>query len=358
VVAAAALDIGLGARAGPSLTAVAPMVAFLSAALTLAALVERSGLSERAATVLARCARGRTLALYAATCGLCALLTAVVSLDGAVVLMVPIVLALSRRWDAPLAALFLGVVAVANAASVAVPLGNPTNLVVMDRLGLSPGAFVAHMLVPGVAAAGVCAAAVAVRERRALAGRYPLRAATHAPLSGAERHAAAALAGAALAAWSAALFGLAPWWPFAGAVAVAMATARRRPRPVVPWRLAIQVGGLLIVTSALNLRLRAPGPLALPGLLAIAVAVGAASALANNLPVSVLVAGLLSAGPFAFAALIGLGIGSLATPHGSLATLSAGDLAGDRAPRLPLASTAMLAGAGVLLATVLLWTAT
>jgi arsenical pump membrane protein len=357
VVAAAALDVGLGAPVGPPLVAVAPMITFLSAALTLAALVERSGLSERAAAVLARTARGSTFALYAATCGLCAALTAVVSLDGAVVLMVPIVLALSRRWNAPLAALFLGVVAVANAASVAVPLGNPTNLVVIDRLGLSAGTFVAHMFVPGVLAAGACAAMVAVRERRALVGSYPMGVAVRAPLSGAERHAAATLAGAALAAWSAALFGVPPWWPFAGAVAVALASARGGPRPIVPWRLATQVSGLLIVTGALNLQVRSPSTPALGQLVAIAVAVGAASALANNLPVSICAAGLLSAGPFAFAALIGLGVGSLATPHGSLATMIAADLAGDRAPRLPLAITATLAIVGVLLATLLLWTA-
>jgi arsenical pump membrane protein len=358
VVAAAALDVVLGAGVGGALAAVVPMVAFLSAALTLAALVERSGLAERAACVLATGARGNSLALYAASCGLCALLTAVVSLDGAVVLMVPIVVVLARRYEVALGPLFAGVVVVANAASIAVPLGNPTNLVVIERLGLSPAAFVAHMLLPGLAAAAVCACAVAVRERRALAGGYPLAAAgTRAPLSAAQRHAALALAGAALAAWSAALVGLAPWWPFAGAVAVALATTKKRPAVIVPWRITAQVTGLLIATSALGLQLRSPAALALPSLVAIAVGIGAASALANNLPVSVCAAGLLSAGPSAYAALIGLGVGSLATPHGSLATLIAADLAGESAPRAPMAGTALLAACAVLLATMLLWAA-
>lgn len=355
VVVTAAIDVGFGARAGPALAAVAPMVAFLSAALTLAALVDRSGLSERVATTLARWARGSMLALYAATCALCALLTAVVSLDGAVVLMVPVVLALSRRFGAPLAPLFLGVVAVANAASVAVPMGNPTNLVVIDRLGLSPHAFVARMLAPGLAAAAGCAVAVAVRERRALSGRYAQGVRAAGPLSRAERHAAAALGAGGLVAWSATLIGIAPAWPFAATVAVALASTRERSRAIVPWRMATQVSGLLILASALDLQVRSPATLALPGLVAIAAAVGAASALANNLPVSVCAAGLLSAGPFAFAALIGLGVGSLATPHGSLATLIAADLAGDRAPRLPLATTAALGAVGVLAATLVLW---
>lgn len=71
-------------------------------------------------------------------CGLCALVTAVVSLDGAVVLTVPVLLVLSRRFGAPLPALLLGVVAVANAASIAVPQGNPTNLA-SNRRGVRGG---------------------------------------------------------------------------------------------------------------------------------------------------------------------------------------------------------------------------
>ena len=84
-------------------------------------------------------------------------MTAVVSLDGAVVLMVPLLMALAREHRAPLTALFLGVITVANAASVAVPQGNPTNLVLMGQLGLLPSAFLAHMFVPGLAAAALCA---------------------------------------------------------------------------------------------------------------------------------------------------------------------------------------------------------
>src|SRR4249920_1780246 len=78
-------------------------------------------------------------------------------LDGAVVLMVPVVRALARRCGVSFAPFFLGAVAVANAASLAVPLGNPTNLVVMSRLGLSPGAFIQHLFVPGLCAAIICA---------------------------------------------------------------------------------------------------------------------------------------------------------------------------------------------------------
>jgi Na+/H+ antiporter NhaD/arsenite permease-like protein len=353
--AAAGIDLALGAALAPALAVVAPLTAFLGAALTLAALAQRSGIADRAASVLAARAGGSALALYALVCATCAALTAAVSLDGAVVLMVPLVLVLSRRFGAPFAPLFLGAVIVANAGSIAVPQGNPTNLVVMDRLGLAPQTFIAHMLVPGLAAAALGAVGIAVTQRRALRPRIATAQRDRSPLSTAERHAVLALAGAALAAWAAPLLGIAPWWPFTAAVVLALIAKRARPRLVVPWRVAAQVGALVVVTGALDLSVSAPPQLALPGLLLVASAVAAASALANNLPVSVSAAGLLASGPPAYAAVVGLAVGSVATPHGSVATLIASQLAGDDAPPLQARLFATLAAAGVLAATALLW---
>jgi hypothetical protein len=95
----------------------------------------------------------------------------------------------------------------------------------------------------------------------------------------------------------------------------------------------------------------APG---LTGLLGVAAVVGAASAIANNLPVSVSAAAVL-AGHSAYAATIGLALGSLATPHGSVATLLASRLAGSSAPALRVRWLAPLAAAALALATLLLW---
>jgi Na+/H+ antiporter NhaD/arsenite permease-like protein len=353
--AAAAVDVVLGAPVAPALEVVAPLTAFLGAALTLAASVERSGIADRAAAALAARAGGSSLVLYALVCATCAALTAAVSLDGAVVLMVPLLLVLSRRFGAPFAPLFLGAVIVANAGSIAVPQGNPTNLVVIDRLQLSPATFTLHMLVPGLAAAAIGAAGVAFAERRAL--RAPLALASHdrSPLTAAERRAALSLAGAALAAWVAPLLGIAPWWPFTAAVAVAMLAQRERPRLIVPWRIAGQVAGLVVTVGALGITPPTLSHLELPGLLLVAAAVAAAAALANNLPVSVSAASLLVGGPPAYAATIGLAVGSAATPHGSVATLIASDIAGDAAPPLQARRLATLAAAGVVAATALLW---
>jgi Na+/H+ antiporter NhaD/arsenite permease-like protein len=356
LVAAATLDIALGAAALPALETVAPLLSFLAAALTLSALVERAGLAERSAHVLAVAARGHALGLYALACALCVLLTAVVSLDGAVVLMVPLLLTLAREHRAPFAPLFLGVITVANAASIAVPQGNPTNLVVMGQLGLSPAAFLAHMLAPGLGAAALCAAAVALRDRSTLAAAYSAPTLNWTPLSDAERHAALTLVAAALAGWLAPLLGLAPWWPFTALVAVSLLLRREQPQLTIPWRVAAQIAALLVATRALAVHTPAEPAHKLAGLLAVAIGIGAASALANNLPVSASASALLAAGPAAYAATIGLAVGALATPQGSVATLIATDLAGPNAPPLPLRRLAPVAGAAVFVATLLLWT--
>ncbi len=357
VVLLASLEIAFGASPIPVLDTVAPLLAFLAAALTLSARVESTGLAERAAHTLAAGARGRVLALYALVCMVCAALTAIVSLDGAVVLMVPIVLSLARKNGAPVAPLFVGVIAVANASSMAVPQGNPTNLVVMSELGISPTAFLEHMLVPGLAAAAACAGAVALRERTALAGRYrtppPFE---WTPFSRAERRAALTVAVAAAAGWLAPVVGLAPWWPFTAVVICSLVLTRDRGRLSIPWRISAQLAGLSIAVHALSIQAPVASVHTIWGMLAVAGGIAAASALANNLPVSASAAALFGAAPSAYAATIGLAVGSLATPHGSVATLVATDLAGSDAPRLTLRRLAPPTSAAFFVATVLLWT--
>jgi len=357
VATAAVIDLALGAPGSGAITVVGPVIAFLAAAMTLAAIAARSGLGDRVALALARAARGHPAALYGLVCGVCALLTAVVSLDGAVVLMVPIVLVLHRRHGAPLAPLLLGVVGVANVASIAVPQGNPTNLVVINHLHLSSLTFTRHMLVPGVVATLICIGAIAVLERHRLRGRYrPPRPATE-PLSREQRVAALALAGAALAAWAAPLAGIAPWWPFVGAVTVSVLATRTWSALAVPWRIAVQVAALVIVAGAVGLHPPGTQAQALPILLAVAVGTGIAAALINNLPASVWASSLLTAGPVALAAVTGLAVGALATPQGSVATLIAADLAGPGAPRLSARRLAPVAFVALLAAVLLLRTA-
>jgi hypothetical protein len=64
------------------------------------------------------------------------------------------------------------------------------------------------------------------------------------------------------------------------------------------------------------------------------------------------------AGPLGYAASIGLAIGSLATPQGSVATLIAADAAGAAAPPFPTRQFALIAAGSLLGTTLLLWAGT
>ena len=350
----AAVELAFGAPDSGAITVVGPVIAFLAAAMTLAGIATRSGLGDRAALVLARAARGRPQALYGLVCGLCAVLTAVVSLDGAVVLMVPIVLALHRRHGAPLRPLLLGVVGVANAASIAVPQGNPTNLVVIGRLHLSLLAFTGQMLIPGAIATLICASAFALLERSRLRGRYRPPRSRPEPLSRQQRLSVLALGIAALAAWTAPFAGIPPWGPFVVAVSVSLLATRCWSALLVPWRVAVQIAALVIIAGAVGVRAPELHAGSWPTLLAVAVATGGAAALINNLPASVWVSSLLTSGPVAYAAVVGLAVGALAAPQGSIATLIAADLAGPESPRFSVRSLAPVALAALLVATVAL----
>src|SRR5262245_21119890 len=331
--AAACAAVALAAGAVPagaavaSLAATLPMAVFLAVAIWLAVAVEASGLCERAAVALAALARGRAVVLYGLLCLLCAVLTTAISLDGAVVVLAPVVVALGRVAPHLSRALFLGTVAAANAFSVAVPQGNPTNLVVMERLGISAPDFITRMAAPALVATVVLGLLVALRERRALAAPLP-RPGVRAPLGHGSRRAAAALGATALAGWAAPVAGSPPWWAVSAAAALGLLlirTSRPLPRPPVPWRLFAQVGALVLLAIGLLGRLGPPALVAgAPAtLVALALMAGAAAALANNLPASAALAGAGVAAPAAYAALIGLGVGALATPHGSVATLIA-----------------------------------
>jgi arsenical pump membrane protein len=355
------------AAAAGALWTVLPVGLFLAAAMALAAQASRCGLAERLADALARVARGRLGRLYALSCALCALLTLALSLDGAIVVVVAVLGELRRRHGVPLGPLLVGAIAVANASSLALPQGNPTNLLVMGRLGLGAGAFAARMCVPALLATLIAAGAPALRHRASLRGRYPPPAPGGRSLSGAQRRAAAAFGAAAVGAALSPLVGLPPWAPMCVVAALALGIERLRggvlARPRLSLRLLCQLAGLLVVLEAAVRGLGLGGPAALPAslpaLLSVALLAAIAAALANNLPASAAAGGLLAAGAGGYAALIGLSVGALATPQGSVATLIAHELVGPGVPGTSvaehlrtLAPAALLAA---LAATVWLW---
>jgi len=316
---------GTGA-ARVALSATLPMLVYLTAALSIAGVAARSRLVESAASLLARQAKGSAFRLYCLLCLMAAASTMAVSLDGAVVLAAPVLVELRRRYGAPLAPLLLGLIAVANTVSVAVPQGNPTNLVLMERLGMSAGAFTAHLCVPALAAAVSAAAAVGLLERKRLE-RTVARPAVVSRVDRRGLRALVLLVTAAGAGWTASLVGMSPVWPFALVTIVSLALERRDARLIVPWRIAVQVGALLTILGTFT---SGRGPfvgLGDVGMVGLAVAACLLSGLFNNLPASVAVAALPLAPGAAYGAIAGLSVGALATPHGSVATLIALDLA-------------------------------
>jgi Na+/H+ antiporter NhaD/arsenite permease-like protein len=316
-----------------ALSASIPLVCFLTAVIWLARDAEATGLADAIAGILSRAAGARTVRVYALVCLACAFLTAALSLDGAVVVMVPVVLALVDH-GAPARPLLLATSGVANAFSIAVVQGNPTNLVVMTGLHLEPAMFDATMVAPGLAAALICAGAVALRERRALAGA--MGPAPRPQLGRGAAIVAAALVLAAAGESVAPLAGVAPWWPAcavaAGAALCLAASGAELPRPAVPWRIGLLVTAL---ATAVGVAADAAGisSLSLPAgslwaLLAVTAAAAVVAAVVNNLPAAVAAGALLHSGPAAFAVLSGVSVGALAGTRGSVATLLVCDLAG------------------------------
>jgi Na+/H+ antiporter NhaD/arsenite permease-like protein len=131
---------------------------------------------------------------------------------------------------------------------------------------------------------------------------------------------------------------------------------RRRPAAIVPWQIGIQIAATLVVVQALGVPHLGGLGSTLPALLLVAVLTGGAAALLNNLPVGASAVALITAPPLGYAASVGLAVGSLATPQGSVATLLASELAGADAPKLSVRRLAPLAIVAVLAATLTLWT--
>jgi arsenical pump membrane protein len=121
-------------------------ILFLVALLVLSALVQRSGLFEWAALHAARSAKGSGRALFRNVFLLGALVTATLSLDTTAVLLTPVVLAFVRRLEVSPRPYVIACAFVANAASLALPVSNLTNLILCAAFRIPFAAFAARMV--------------------------------------------------------------------------------------------------------------------------------------------------------------------------------------------------------------------
>ncbi|WP_394248131.1 SLC13 family permease [Arthrobacter pityocampae] len=172
----AVLCIATGLLPGPDLAAlwerVWPILLFVTSMTVVTDLLFSAGVFERVIAGSARVAGGRTLVLWLVTVLLAVACTVFFSLDTTAVLLTPLVVLLARRAGLPPLPFAVTIVWLANTASLLLPVSNLTNLLVQEELGLSPVAFAG--LVYGPAAVGVVVpcAVLFLLFRRRLAGRF------------------------------------------------------------------------------------------------------------------------------------------------------------------------------------------
>ncbi|HEU0086560.1 MAG TPA: SLC13 family permease [Pseudonocardiaceae bacterium] len=163
------------AQAGAIVHRVLPLLVFLGSVIVLAELTAKAEVFDVVAVRLARCAGGNYLALF----GLCVLFasatTIFLNLDTTAVLLTPVMLATAVKAGMPPMPLAMLTVWLANTASLLLPVSNLTNLLAVDRVGLTPAEFALRMAAPQVAAVtatAVCLWAYYWRRGRRGSDRY------------------------------------------------------------------------------------------------------------------------------------------------------------------------------------------
>jgi arsenical pump membrane protein len=307
---------------------VAPVLVFLVAVTVLAELADDAEVFDVAAVRAARLARGRVWRLYGAVLVLGTSTTVVLSLDTTAVLFTPVVLSLAARLDLDPLPFAFAAVWLANTASLLLPVSNLTNLLAAGKLGLTPLEYAERMALPALAAVLVTYAALALRHRRALAGSYPVPR-VEAP---GDRVLFATAASACLLLVPALLAGVpvAVASSAAAALVAAVFAVRRRSTlrfGLVPWRLLLLVEGLFLVVSAAGphgldaaLRTAAGSGDGTLGALRMVGTAAAGANVANNLPTYLALDRVVPPDRL-LDVLLGVNLGPLVLPWGSLATL-------------------------------------
>ena len=311
-----------------------------------AAVAERSGLFEAMAGTSARLSAGSPRRLLVAVVGAGAIVAALLSNDAAALVLTPVVYVLVARFGLAPLPYVLACTFVADAASIALPVSNPVNVIVSDRLGVSAASLVPVLMPAAVASVVALLACLFVIYRRQLPARAPLVpddsswttwTAVPRPLL-----AAFVIAVGAFAVASALDLPLGPTMAVVWLLVLGVEWTSRRPeKPLdgIGWSLLVFVASMGILVDGLSstgitawlaqiiLGQVRESPAAVMVVTAFAAAVG--SNLVNNLPAAFVFAdavhgaGLSSASAHAAAigTIIGADLGPNLTPVGSVATL-------------------------------------
>jgi arsenical pump membrane protein len=357
-----------------------PVLGFLAGVLVLGRLCEDEGLFEAAGARLARASRGRPSRLLAGVFGLCAVTTAVLSLDTTVVLLTPVVQETVHRERMRARPHLYACTHLANSASLLLPVSNLTNLLAFGYAGISLLRFAGLMVLPWLAAIAVeylvfrrFFAADLARPAGPAPGPGPAAGGTPGVPRFALLTVAATLAGFAVTSSA----GVSPAWAALGGacllagrqlLAGELAAGRLARAVAVPFLLFV-LGLGMVVTAVVDHGLGhlvtrlLPGGASLPALLALAAIAAALANLVNNLPAVLVLLPAVAAGPpgRVLAVLIGVNIGPNLTYAGSLATLLWRRMLRQRGHEPDLGEFTRLGlltvPAGLCLATVALWAA-
>ncbi len=337
-VPAAVILVAIGAisvhQAAVQVADLSGVVAFLGAVLVLAKLCDDEGLFEAAGATIARGGVGSG-GLLRRVFVIASLITAVLSLDAAVVLLTPVVLAAVRRLRTPVRPYAYATAHLANGASLLLPVSNLTNLLAFHTANISFTKFTLVMALPWLAAV----ATLYLVFRWFFAGDLRVQPDPEA-LGPAPRPPVFVLVvvGLTLAGFAVAQsVGVAPAWvALVGASVLAVRSLSRGHTSVVEIVRSAHVSFLVFVL-ALGIVVRAvmlngmdramsavlPSGSGLPALLAIAAVAAVLANVVNNLPATLVLLPLVApGGPVAIlAVLIGVNIGPNLTYVGSLSNL-------------------------------------
>ena len=331
-----AIDV---ADAGRALVAQWNVFLFFLGLMTTAAIADQSGLLEDLVVAAAHAARGRADVLFLLVSGVALLVTITLTNDATVLLLTPLVVDMARRLRVPVLPYAFACALLANAGSVALPIANPANVLVLRTVPLSAGEFITLLLPSAVFASAATIAVLLITRRRELAVRISV------PVPDERDAGAGAVAVGIALIVCAYLAALEARWPvgviavIGGATLVALQRARGylrvdALRRDIAWGIFPLLGGLVVVLRAaegaglvdtVTLLLGSVRPDAF-GIAWLAVVSSAFANVMNNLPWALLASAAAEHLPtldsrVAASLLVGIDVGPSFTTFGSLATL-------------------------------------
>ena len=314
-----------------------PTLVFLASIFVIAEAVRSAGLFERAGASLSRSSRTSVRRLLVAISLAAVAVTTVMSLDATAVLFTPVVIGLVRSRHVDPERPLLVTTQLSNAGSSLLPVSNLTNLLVFSATGLTFGGFALRMALPTAAASAVVVAVVCRRPRGARVMDPEKARPEREPLDGFARFVIAALVVLFGSFFVVSQLGGEPAWAAAvGAAVLAVATivtGRERPSTVF----AAASPSFVVFVAALGVVVEAavqhglgsaardlmPSGAGFWALLAIVAMAALLANVVNNIPATLVLLPVLTAGPTArlLALLVGVNVGPNLTYTGSLATL-------------------------------------